>query len=117
MGPALHDLAGNACGISPVDALQTVVIFGSAAPVGAAAAGVIADGVPGVPVRRPLPDVADHVVQAVAVGRERADRRGPLVAVVLRVLNGELALPGVGHPAAVRIELISPGELGAVEPA
>ena len=32
-------------------------------------------------VGRPLPDVAGHVVEAVAVGRERPDRRGALVAV------------------------------------
>src|SRR5882757_2103127 len=31
-----------------------------------------------VPVRRPFPDIADHVVQAVAVGRKRRHRRGAL---------------------------------------
>src|SRR5437588_12746747 len=28
-----------------------------------------------IPIRTPLPDVARHVVQSLAVGRERADRR------------------------------------------
>src|SRR4051794_21131485 len=49
-----------------------------------------------VPVGRPLPHVADHVVQPVAVGWERAHRRRSLIAVLLQVLPRELALPGVG---------------------
>src|SRR5687768_13351057 len=43
-------------------------------------------------VARPLPHVAGHVVQAIAVGRERPDRGRALVAVGEQVLPGELAL-------------------------
>ena len=69
------------------------------------------------PVRRPLPDVADHVVQAVAVGRKRGDRRGALEAVGAEVLARKLALPGVGHVRAAGRELVAPGIVDAVEPA
>ena len=70
-----------------------------------------------VPVGRPFPDVADHVVEAVAVRRKRPDRRGALVAVRREVLVRERPLPGVRHLAPVRRELVAPGELGAVQPA
>jgi hypothetical protein len=43
--------------------------------------------------------MAVHVVQAVAVGRVAAHRGRARVAVQRQVLDGELALPGVGHPA------------------
>src|SRR5690606_8917949 len=69
------------------------------------------------PVRRPFPDIADHVVQAVSVRREDADRRSTLEAVVQKVLVWEAALPGIGHLPAARRELITPGELGILEPA
>src|SRR5262249_12589955 len=48
-----------------------------------------------IPVAAPLPDVAGHVVQAVAVGREGLHRRGALVAVPGGVLPRELPLPAV----------------------
>src|SRR5262249_59061911 len=70
-----------------------------------------------IPVRGPLPDIADHVVEAVAVGREGAHRGGAFVAVLAQVLPGELALPGVCHRLAVRLESIPPGKLLAVRPA
>jgi hypothetical protein len=70
-----------------------------------------------VPVGGPLPDVADHVDQAVAVGRVAADRCGPDVPVLGGVVHREITLPGVGHPAAGRGELVAPGELGPVQPA
>ena len=74
------------------------------------AAGLLDLAVVLVPVGGPLPDVAGHVVEAVAVGRKRADRRRPLVAVLEQVLPGELALPGVGHRLAARRELVAPGD-------
>ena len=46
----------------------------------------------------PLPDVAGHVVEAVAVRREAADGRRAVVAVVPGSAR-ELALPGVRHAA------------------
>src|SRR5262249_53317361 len=69
-----------------------------------------------VPIGGPFPDVADHVVKAVAVRRKRRDRRGALVAVERQVLAWERALPRVRHLLAARRKLVSPGELGAVEP-
>src|SRR4029079_17695071 len=89
---ALHDLARDARWILSVNAAY------ASRPATAGGGGV---GMTRVPVRCPLPDVADHVVHAVAVGRERADRGGPLVPVVPRVLDRELTLPGVRHPGPV----------------
>src|SRR4051812_37660865 len=57
------------------------------------------------PVGGPLPDVARHVEQAVAVGREAAHGRGAGIAVELEVLPGELALPRVGPLLAVGVGL------------
>src|SRR5262249_30915004 len=93
---ALHDAAREA-----------VVPGGSTAPSGAG------HGLE--PVVRPLPDVAGHVVEAVAVRRIGLDRRGALVAVEQQVLPGELALPGIGHHAALRRELLAPREGRAVQ--
>src|SRR5882672_3739002 len=66
-----------------------------------------------VPVGRPLPDVADHVVQTVTVRRECGDRRRALEPIGIGVLAGEFTLPGIGHVTAMRRELIAPRELGA----
>src|SRR5439155_18142564 len=49
----------------------------------------------GPPIGRPLPHIADHVVESVAVWRERIDGRGALVAIGLQVLVREGALPGI----------------------
>src|SRR5215510_13223916 len=57
-----------------------------------------------IPIARPLPDVADHVVEPVAVGFEAADRRSPGVAVLVGVVDGEDALPGIGDRLAFGIE-------------
>src|SRR5215831_18946680 len=61
-----------------------------------------------IPIARPLPDIADHVVEAVTVRLEAADWRGPYVAVLVRVVDGEDALPGVGDRLALRIERARP---------
>src|SRR6266568_9661441 len=70
-----------------------------------------------VPVRRPFPDIADHVVQAVAVGREGFHRRGALVAILIEILEWKFALPGVGHMRTAGREFVAPCELGTIEPA
>ena len=70
-----------------------------------------------VPIGRPFPDIADHVVQAVAIRRKGRYGRGALVAIDVQILAWKLALPGVGHVLAAGRELIAPGELRAVEPA
>src|SRR5262245_20517506 len=61
-----------------------------------------------IPIARPLPDIADHVVEAVAVGLEAADRRGGGIAVLVRVVDGEDALPGIGDRLALGIERARP---------
>src|SRR3954469_7961237 len=58
--------------------------------------------------RRPFPDVADHVEQAVAVGRKRVNRRGALVSVLVQVLVREVALPGIGQKPSFGIGGIAP---------
>src|SRR5262249_60614295 len=57
-----------------------------------------------IPIARPLPNIADHVVEAVAVRLEAANRRGPDVAVLVGVVDGKDALPGVGDWLAFGIE-------------
>ena len=54
-----------------------------------------------VPVGGPFPDVADHVVEAVAVRRECSDRRGAFEAVVVTVLAREIR-PARCWPCACR---------------
>ena len=68
-------------------------------------------------VTRPLPDVAGHVKQAIPVGRERAGRRGALVAIEREVLPWELTLPGVGQVPAIGREIVTPDIDRAVEAA
>src|SRR4029453_8955464 len=70
----------------------------ASAGVGRGTAGVRLVAVVLVRAAGPLPDFANHVVQAVAVGRLPAHRCGAGVPVQLQVLDRELALPGVGHP-------------------
>src|SRR5207253_1126434 len=61
-----------------------------------------------VPVARPFPDVTDHVVEAVAIGLEAANRRGPGVAILVGVVDGEDALPAIRDRLALRIERARP---------
>ena len=68
-----------------------------------------------VPVRRPLPHVSRHVVEAVAVAWKRSDRRCAFVAVELQVLPRKLALPRVRLRFPIRNVLVTPGERRALE--
>src|ERR1700730_14814476 len=68
-----------------------------------------------IPVGGPLPDIADHVVDAVAVRREGRDRRGAIEAVAADILLREFALPGIGHVLAAGRELVAPGELCTIK--
>src|SRR6185503_3876514 len=61
-----------------------------------------------IPVRRPFPDVADHVVEAVAVGIVGTDRRRALVAVARGIAPREFTLPRVGHVPIVGKEFVAP---------
>src|SRR5450432_2238915 len=68
----------------------------------------------GVPVGGPFPGIADHVVNAVSVWRERGDRRRPLKAVVVQVVSGKITLPGIGQVFATGCKFIAPCILGAI---
>src|SRR4029077_2099640 len=70
-----------------------------------------------IPVGRPLPDIADHVVKPVAVRWIGPNRRRSLVSVAGGTLPGELSLPRVRHVAIARKKLITPRVIGAVEAA
>src|SRR5258706_2965227 len=69
-----------------------------------------------IPVGCPFPDVADHVVEAVAVGRERGYGRSALEAIFVKVLTREFTLPGIRHELAARRELVAPREFGTLQP-
>src|SRR6185503_12363737 len=62
----------------------------------------------GIPIGAPFPDVAGHVVEAVAVGGEAGDGGDAGKAVFCIVVLGEIALPEVGHVFAAGGELITP---------
>src|SRR5580704_3407836 len=70
-----------------------------------------------VPIGGPLPDIADHVVDAVAVGRKRRYGRRAIETVLAAVLVREIALPVIGVVFPAGRELVAPGELGALEAA
>src|SRR5688572_24547076 len=55
-----------------------------------------------IPVRRPFPHVADHVVETVAVRVVRTDGRRAVIAVARHVAPRKFALPGVRHVPIVR---------------
>src|SRR5262249_52752684 len=61
-----------------------------------------------IPIARPLPDISDHVVETIAVRLEAADRRGGNVAVLVGVVDGKNALPGVGDGLALGIKRARP---------
>src|SRR5262252_3267814 len=71
----------------------------------------------GVPVGGPLPHIADHVVNAVSVWRERIHRRRALIAIFCPVEARKFPLPGIGHVLSSRRELVSPRIFGVFEPA
>src|SRR6266852_9886691 len=69
-----------------------------------------------IPIGRPFPDIADHVVQAVAIGRECGDGRSAFEAVCCEILVREITLPGVRHMLAAGKLLVTPGEFRAIKP-
>src|SRR5215831_11444250 len=66
-----------------------------------------------VPVGGPFPDIADHVVDPVAVGWKGGHWRCAFKAVLSGILPRELPLPGIGHMAPAEGKFIAPGELCA----
>ena len=69
----------------------------------------------GPPVGGPLPHIADHVVNAVAVWRKRRHRRGAIEAILTFIFVRKISLPGIGAMPAAGGKLVAPGKLGAVE--
>src|SRR5437763_6806328 len=96
MRAALEHLAGNPdfgqAGVVARGLRSSTRVFGDAASLRRVGFVLLR-----IPVGRPLPDVADHVVDAVAIGREGDDGRSALEPVLLEVLARKLALPGIGH--------------------
>src|SRR6202171_6358590 len=70
-----------------------------------------------IPISRPFPDITDHVVEAVAVGRKCGDGRSALKAVGCKILVREITLPGVRHVLATGHLLVAPGKFCAVKSA
>jgi hypothetical protein len=68
-----------------------------------------------VPISGPFPDVADHIMDAVAVRREGRDRRRAFKAVLGLVLPRKWSLPSIGHMPPAGRKFIAPGERGAVQ--
>src|SRR6266571_1951339 len=71
----------------------------------------------GPPIGGPLPDIADHVVDAVAVGRKRHHRRGTIETIFAAVFVREISLPGIGAMLSAGRKIIAPSEFGAIEAA
>ncbi len=69
------------------------------------------------PVAAPLPDVAGHVVQAVAVGRERLHRRRALVSIFRRIFIREVALEVVALRMVFVERFVAPDVLLAFQAA
>src|SRR5271166_1710309 len=61
-----------------------------------------------IPVAAPLPDVASHVVEAVAIRGKRFHWRDTREAILAGILDREYSLVGVRHEFAARLELITP---------
>ncbi len=111
--PALDHLAGDAeLGLSRVKAL----LERPAPRVGRHAAGLV--GPSGmaidVPVGRPLPDVAGHVEETVAVRWKGPDLGGGAVAGLGS--PRKVAVPVVGEPLPRCFRMVAPGVRGAVKP-
>ena len=70
-----------------------------------------------IPVGRPFPDIPDHVVEAISVGRECCDRGSAFKSVARQILARKIALPGVRHMVASGRQLIPPREFGVVKAA
>src|SRR6266566_8510080 len=62
-----------------------------------------------VPVRRPFPYIASHIIQPIAIRWEGAHGRRPFIVIFHQVLPGKLSLPGIGHQLATRSKFIPPG--------
>ena len=62
----------------------------------------------------PLPDITDHIVQPVPVGRKAADRSGSAVGIQRLVPHGKVALPGIRLFDTARRPFVASDELRAI---
>src|ERR1700730_4674085 len=67
--------------------------------------------------RCPLPNIANHVVEPVAICGKGIDRRSALVSIYLEVLPWESTLPSVRHWPPLRSKRLAPRVSGAVQAA
>lgn len=65
----------------------------------------------------PLPDIAAHLVKAVAIRRVGADWRRAQETVLQRNAMRKLALPDVAGPGIARTDLVAPGVKGSFKAA
>src|SRR5690606_37747861 len=82
----------------------------------------LSGGAPGVsvgsvPILSPLPNIATHIVQSVAILREGIDGRKCFEAILFGVLFGKRSLPNISHPFSLGFEFVAPGEFFASQAA
>jgi hypothetical protein len=65
------------------------------------------------PIVCPFPDIAGHVVEAIAIGWKTRNWGRPSVAILLFILEWKLALPGIRFFRRVRIP---PGKVWCLRP-
>src|SRR5438445_462973 len=63
-----------------------------------------------IPVTRPLPDIAGHVIQAISIRRILRYRRDADASILADVLIWEVPLVRVGHPLSIRLKFSAPHE-------
>src|SRR5262245_44521005 len=61
-----------------------------------------------IPITSPLPNIADHVVEAVRIGWEAANWCYACIAVLFGVVDRKDALPAIGNGLAILVEGLAP---------
>src|SRR5437016_5952345 len=62
-----------------------------------------------IPIATPFPNVAGHVVEAVAVRWEVSHRRKASITIFTGILDRELSLPSIRHPFSAGTKFVAPG--------
>jgi hypothetical protein len=83
----------------------------------AACLGNLIDVTRAVPIQGPLPDIAVHVVDAVAIWRKCVHRGGSIESVGRQVYARKISLPGIRHVATGRRELARPRKFDSIQTA
>src|ERR1700754_1246707 len=71
----------------------------------------------GPPIDSPFPDIADHVVNAVAIRWKLRHRGRSFKAILAEIFEREISLPGISHVPAFGRQRVTSGIFLAVEPA